>query len=417
MMNITKALLNVFAIGLITLLAGCKIDVTVNGEGSVTSQSGNILDCTSANVGTDACTHEYVTDPIDCDDPGNCTVIGSGQTFTEILLATPEGDESFDGWGGSCSGAADCSREINETDASSDDTHYVQANFDVEPEPKNASYTYNHLGQRASKTLDGVTTWFTYNPQGQIMQEVTSTGYHRFYVYMEGELVAVHESQSGQSALHYTLNDHLGQPKQLFSSTSTSFMQERYGTPFGHTHSEYKVAQIGEQNLRFPGQYFDVESGYHQNWNREYDKDSGRYLQPDPIGLAGGVNTYTYVSANPVMLTDMMGLKQSSGFGCRKACRLEGDGECGDCPEDAVISGFGLGISLQQAQTSANTDFEFKYTSGPFVGCAFDRCVFNCFTQHEPFVPPAADLLRDITEAVGGDYTADGTFPLSGVRG
>ena len=64
-------------------------------------------------------------------------------------------------------------------------------------------------------------------------------------------------------------------------------------------------------NLRFPGQYFDTETGLHYNYFRYYDPDSGRYVTSDPIGLAGGLNTYGYVGGDPVGGVDLYGLRQT----------------------------------------------------------------------------------------------------------
>ena len=61
-------------------------------------------------------------------------------------------------------------------------------------------------------------------------------------------------------------------------------------------------------NLRFAGQYHQAETGLNQNWNRDYDPLTGKYIESDPIGLAGGVNTYSYVRNRAVSLTDPRGL-------------------------------------------------------------------------------------------------------------
>ena len=60
--------------------------------------------------------------------------------------------------------------------------------------------------------------------------------------------------------------------------------------------------------MRFPGQYFDAETNLHYNYFRDYDSEIGRYTQSDPIGLAGGINTFGYALQYPIKYTDAKGL-------------------------------------------------------------------------------------------------------------
>lgn len=60
-------------------------------------------------------------------------------------------------------------------------------------------------------------------------------------------------------------------------------------------------------NLRYPGQYFDSETGLFQNWDRDYDPQVGRYIESDPIGLEGGLDTYAYALNAPTLFTDPTG--------------------------------------------------------------------------------------------------------------
>ena len=88
-------------------------------------------------------------------------------------------------------------------------------------------------------------------------------------------------------------------------------------TPFGDTLPNEDPDGDGQAlrfNLRFPGQYFDVETGLHYNYFRDYDPATGRYVQSDPIGLRGGLNSYAYALQNPVNILDYQGLNVTGSF-------------------------------------------------------------------------------------------------------
>jgi RHS repeat-associated protein len=89
--------------------------------------------------------------------------------------------------------------------------------------------------------------------------------------------------------------------------------------PFGDTPANDKPTATLPAftfNHRFPGQYFDEETGLHQNWHRDYDPVLGRYVQSDPIGLRGGVNTFAYATASPLNRKDPRG--QDTLTSCEK---------------------------------------------------------------------------------------------------
>ena len=74
-----------------------------------------------------------------------------------------------------------------------------------------------------------------------------------------------------------------------------------------------------ENPFRFPGQYYDQETGLHYNYFRYYNPQTGRYITPDPIGLEGGINLFTYAANNPMNWIDSLGLTTIVGnprLGC-----------------------------------------------------------------------------------------------------
>ena len=118
--------------------------------------------------------------------------------------------------------------------------------------------------------------------------------------------------------------DHLNAPRVLVDKTDAARWRW-ISEPFGTTQPEQAPAGLSPItfNLRFPGQYYDSESGLSYNYFRDYDSTTGRYAQSDPIGLAGGLNTYAYVGGNPLSNIDPAGLSCTS-VGNRTDCEYPG---------------------------------------------------------------------------------------------
>ncbi|MBT8141096.1 MAG: RHS domain-containing protein [Gammaproteobacteria bacterium] len=103
---------------------------------------------------------------------------------------------------------------------------------------------------------------------------------------------------------YYVHTNHLDAPIALSDQDGVVQWQGSYD-PYGNLSTEIDNVS---QKLRFPGQYADAETGMHYNYFRDYDSEIGRYLQSDPIGLNGGINTFGYVGGNPVNAFDVFGL-------------------------------------------------------------------------------------------------------------
>jgi RHS repeat-associated protein len=115
---------------------------------------------------------------------------------------------------------------------------------------------------------------------------------------------------SAASRIYYVHNDQLGTPQVMTDESGNVVWQADY-EPFGRA-SETTALVV--QPLRFPGQYRNAETGLHYNYFRDYDPQTGRYIESDPIGLPGGLNTYIYAYGNPSRYIDLNGTFGIAGF-------------------------------------------------------------------------------------------------------
>ena len=109
----------------------------------------------------------------------------------------------------------------------------------------------------------------------------------------------------------YLHSDHLDTPRLATNASQTVVWKLPPHEPFGTAQAQQDPDQDGiatDIPLRFAGQVFDADTGLHYNYFRDYDPWTGRYIQSDPIGLEGGLNTYGYVLNNPINLIDPLGL-------------------------------------------------------------------------------------------------------------
>ena len=233
-----------------------------------------------------------------------------------------------------------------------------------------ASYAYNALGQRIQKTLaDGSVTVYHYDLDGKLIAESdVEANVHTGYVWLDDQPIAQSQlvttttttttgkgkdkvtttTTTTEDVPTYLHTDHLGTPR-IGTDASGQIVWRWDGDAFGTLAASEDPDADGNAvtvNLRFAGQYFDNETNLHYNYFRYYDPSTGRYITSDPIGLAGGLNTFGYVDSNPLVYVDSFGLARKNTGSCGR-----GMSNCNEA-EDAARQAMGLTKRNRKAKST-----------------------------------------------------------------
>ena len=262
-------------------------------------------------------------------------------------------------------------------------TMYQYGPFDRLANAGGVAYRTSAESQRIFKQGASGTTYYAPGVGGAALAEYDPNGVWLDYIWLNGKLVTVVTSNGGVYPVH---DDQTGRPIAMTNLGNQSVIWAAQNLPFT---SNVTTTTWFNFNIGFPGQYYDSESGLWHNGNRDYDPLVGRYIESDPIGLEGGVNTYAYVGDNPITNVDSLGLcdkpkctaaqAEAAAVAAKLAKYAEAAagvafvadasaaanaarGDEGDVPYDAIVGEIAGGLSWRMAGVSAALD---TYASGP----------------------------------------------------
>ncbi len=260
-----------------------------------------------------------------------------------------------------------------------------------------ASYAYNPFGQRIKKTVSqnpggsaGVTlgtTFYFYADEG-LIAETDGTGnltvsygwnpdgmWGTAPVWKRDILTA---SATANAIEHYYHVDHLGTPQRL-TNHAGEVTWRAFSEAFGKTAIDASVQPVTTavtvNSLRFPGQVEDGETGTRQNFFRDYDPNVGRYVQSDPIGLDGGVNTYAYVLNRPLFDIDPTGENAAAAAAAAAYAAIRACGANKKCRCEATHLGYSILCRMKQCGSSTSCA-EAVVASAATAGCVGLRTAF-----------------------------------------
>ncbi|HEY4370041.1 MAG TPA: RHS repeat-associated core domain-containing protein [Steroidobacteraceae bacterium] len=191
------------------------------------------------------------------------------------------------------------------------------------------AYVYNALGQRIRKSSAASATIFAYDEAGHLLGEYDQSGnLIQELVWLGDTPVATIRLETCGVSIFYIHTDHLNAPRRISRRSTAQLVWSWESDPFGTAAPNQNPSGLGQFafNLRFPGEYYDAETGLTQNDVRDYDSATGRFVESDPSGLDGGSSTYGYANASPIQFYDQDGMQAAEPADAYEREREEAEG-------------------------------------------------------------------------------------------
>ncbi|MBN6152386.1 RHS repeat protein [Xanthomonas sp. AmX2] len=244
-------------------------------------------------------------------------------------------------------------------------------------------YSYNGRGEQVRRVGE-TNTYTLYDESGHWLGDYDVNGVPlQQAIWLDDLPVGV---LAGGNQLRYVQPDHLGTPRAVIDPVRdvAIWKWDLKGEAFGNTPPDQDPDKDGTAfvfDMRFPGQRYDAATGMNYNYFRDYDAGSGRYVQSDPIGLNGGISTYSYVGSRPFNAIDPLGLSSLTA--------------CANPANAAACAAAGVGT---EAGTSASAGAAGATAAAIIGATSADSTKRQCEEECEPLYKVVRFWLQDVKD-------------------